>query len=121
MKFMDGRSMIEADQNAERVAGSRISGERQPKHRQIAEQLLSQIESGRWKPGDQIPSEEQFVQETGTSLGTVQRALRNLVEMGVLVRQHGRGTFVAGARAPRRHLRHFRFLAEDGVSLLPIY
>lgn len=92
-----------------------------PKHRAIADWILSEVESGRWLPGDQIPSEEQLVAETETSLGTVQRALRNLVDMGVLLRHHGRGTFVAGARAPTNHLRHFRFLAEDGQSLLPIY
>ena len=95
--------------------------ETSPKHRVIAEQLLCEIEEGRWRSGERIPSEERIAEETGASLGTVQRALRNLAEMGVVQRHHGRGTFVAGARTPQRHLRHFRFVAEDGVSLLPIY
>jgi len=91
------------------------------KHRLISERLLSEIEVGKWRPGDQLPSEEQLAAETSASLGTVQRALRNLVEMGVVERHHGRGTFVSGARAPERHLRHFRFLAEGGTQLLPVY
>lgn len=91
------------------------------KHRLIAERILSDIECGQWRPGEQLPSEEQLAIETMASLGTVQRALRNLVEMGVVERHHGRGTFVSGARAPERHLRHFRFMAEGGNALLPVY
>ncbi|WP_026379223.1 GntR family transcriptional regulator [Afifella pfennigii] len=91
------------------------------KHRLISDRLLSEIEVGKWRPGDQLPSEEQLAADTQASLGTVQRALRNLVEMGVVERHHGRGTFVCGARAPERHLTHFRFLAEGGKQLLPVY
>lgn len=91
------------------------------KYRQISDQLLSEIEDGRWRPGDRLPSEEQLAAWSETSLGTVQRALRELAEMGVVERQHGRGTFVAGARAPERHLRHFRFVAEGSGALLPVY
>jgi len=94
---------------------------RTSKHRRIAEQLLNAIESGRWRPGEQLPSEEQLAAETASSLGTVQRALRNLVEMGVVERHHGRGTFVSGARAQERQLRHFRFTADGGTELLPVY
>ena len=91
------------------------------KYRRISNQLLSEIEEGRWKPGDQLPSEEQLATRTQASLGTVQRALRELVEMGVVERHHGRGTFVSGARAPERHLRHFRFVSDFDRTLLPVY
>lgn len=92
-----------------------------PKHKQIADSLLADIERGRWTPGTQIPSEEKLAEETGASLGTVQRALRNLADIGVVERYHGRGTFVSGARAPEQHLRHFRFVAEGSEALLPVY
>lgn len=92
-----------------------------PKHQILADALLSDIETGRWRAGEKIPSEDQIASESGMSLGTVQRALRNLAEIGVVERHHGRGTFVRGGRAPNRHLRHFRFLAEDGKTLLPIF
>ena len=92
-----------------------------PKHRRIADRILSEIESGNWQAGAQIPSEDRLADESAVSVGTVQRALRSLVDMGVLVRKHGKGTFVSGARAPERHLRHFRFLADDGQTLLTIY
>lgn len=91
------------------------------KHRRISEDILSAIEAGRWMPGDQLPAEDQLAAEMGASLGTVQRALRSLVQMGVVERHHGRGTFVTGARAQEGHLRHFRFLDEGGTRLLPVY
>lgn len=93
----------------------------EPKHKLIADRLLEEIESGTWTPGTQIPSEEQLAKDTGTSLGTVRRALSSLAEMGVVERQHGRGTFVSGARAPESHLRHFRFFGEGSTKLLPVY
>ena len=91
------------------------------KHRQISEEILSAIESGRWMPGDQLPSEDQLATEMSASLGTVQRALRSLVATGVVERHHGRGTFVSGARAQENQLQHFRFLSEGGTKLLPVY
>ncbi|MEO1207765.1 MAG: GntR family transcriptional regulator [Pseudomonadota bacterium] len=100
------------------------------KHERIAERLLRDIEDGRWTPGSQLPSEEQLADEASASLGTVQRALRSLADMGVVERHHGRGTFVSGAsvlgsktgaKAQERHLRHFRFFAEGSRTLLPVF
>lgn len=97
------------------------SGPAKAKHRRISEEILRTIEQGRWLPGDQLPAEDQLASEMGASLGTVQRALRSLVQMGVVERHHGRGTFVTGARAQEGHLRHFRFMAQGGKQLLPVY
>lgn len=105
----------------ERRLKRQTSSPDEPKHKRIAREILADIEEGRWTPGVQIPSEDQIATETGASVGTVRRALLNLVEMGVLERHHGKGTFVSGARAPERHLRHFRFVAEGCTDLLPVY
>ncbi|MFV0474459.1 MAG: GntR family transcriptional regulator [Pikeienuella sp.] len=96
-------------------------GDMTSKHRRISEELLNKIEEGRWRPGDQLPSEELLAAEADASLGTMRRALRTLVEMGVVERHHGRGTFVSGARAQDRQLRHFRFMSKGGTQLLPVY
>lgn len=92
-----------------------------PKYRRLADALLREIERGVWKPGDRLPSESALAASSEASLGTVQKALNHLAEQGILQRQHGRGTFVSGQPAPGRDLRHFRFLGEDGHSLLPVY
>lgn len=54
--------------------------------------------SGEWKPGDRIPSENDLVKALGISRMTINRALRELSEVGELVRRAGVGTFVAEPR-----------------------
>jgi GntR family transcriptional regulator len=93
----------------------------QPKYVQIAELLLERIEKGRWKAGELLPSESELAQALPASLGTIQKALNHLATRGIVVREQGKGTFVIRARTPDRYLRHFRFLGEDGTSLLPAY
>ena len=90
------------------------------KYRDLADNLLTRIEAGEWKPGDQIPAETELASVYGASVGTVQKALQQLGDDGVLVRRHGSGTFVAIGNVRDEQVRHFRFLAEDEQSILPI-
>lgn len=92
-----------------------------PKYQRVVNALLDAIRQGVWAPGDRLPAEEDLVQLTPFSLGTVQRAMRDLVSQGLVVRQHGLGSFVA--QHPRRleNPWHCRFVADDGVSIVPIY
>ncbi len=46
--------------------------------------------------GDRVPSEIELVTQFGVSRVTIQRALAQLVEDGVIVRLQGKGTFYAG-------------------------
>jgi GntR family transcriptional regulator len=94
-----------------------------PKYLAVHNRILSMIQAGSWKPGDQLPPELELARTMQVSLGTAQKALRLLADHGVVVRRQGHGTFVAGAPAPKNpnEIRHFRFLADDGVSLLPLY
>ncbi len=57
-----------------------------------------------------IPPERQFVEVHGVSIGTVKKALLNLVNEGYLYRVQGKGTFVAGTTLRRESLRYYRFL-----------
>lgn len=104
-----------------------VANERRlPKYLRIADRLLARIEAGDWRAGDRLPAETELASTMEASLGTIQRALQTLAEKGVLVRQHGRGTFVGGnfahdSRAPSDDLRHFRFLSESGDAILPVY
>lgn len=93
----------------------------QPKYMQLRDTLLAEIESGRWQPGARLPTEIDLTRQTTLSLGTVQRALRALVEDGIVVRQQGSGTFVAENRKPMDAPWHCRFIADDGRGFLPIY
>lgn len=66
-----------------------------PLHHQLKQYLYAQIVGGHWKPNDLIPSEQELQEQFGLSRITVRRALSDLVNEGLLVRERGRGTFVA--------------------------
>lgn len=74
-----------------------------------------------WGDDARLPTEHELARVTGMSLGTIQRALRELVNEGRLVRMPGRGTYVSKAKY---HLGepfvNARFLGDDGTSILPI-
>ncbi len=66
-----------------------------PLYQKIKGGILSRIESGEFRPGDRVPSENQIVAEQRVSRMTAHRALRELTEEGILTRVPGAGTFVA--------------------------
>ena len=65
-----------------------------PYHR-IKSHLKSGLASGRWVPGDQMPSEAELVQQFQVSRMTVGRALRELQAEGLVTRVQGVGSFAA--------------------------
>ncbi|MEW6424506.1 MAG: GntR family transcriptional regulator [Bacillota bacterium] len=69
-----------------------------PVYYQLAEDIKRQIESGKLKEGDAIPSESQLVSEYRTSRVTVRRGLALLLEAGLIETVRGKGNFVAKPR-----------------------
>lgn len=92
-----------------------------PKYQRLVDALVEAIRRGLWRPGDRLPPEEELTQLTPYSLGTVQRALRELAEQGLVVRQHGLGSFVADRPRELENPWHCRFLDDDQQTVLPIY
>ncbi|MFB7112064.1 histidine utilization repressor [Streptomyces sp. NPDC056190] len=66
-----------------------------PAYQRVKDLVTEQITSGRWRQGDALPSENQFVESLGLSRMTINRALRELTARGLLRRVMGVGTFVA--------------------------
>jgi GntR family transcriptional regulator len=66
-----------------------------PLYHQLKNILLTGIESGEWEPGQQLPTETRLSERFGVSKITVRQALRDLVDLGYIRREQGRGTFVA--------------------------
>lgn len=93
----------------------------QPKHARLSGALLAAIGDGHWPPGGKLPTEQQLARATPYSLGTVQRAMRSLVDSGVVVRRQGAGSFVAARERRVDDPWHFRFVADDGISFVPAY
>lgn len=61
----------------------------------LKQYILSQITSGVWAAHSRIPSENDLVLQFGVSRMTVNRAIRELSDCGVVMRVQGVGTFVA--------------------------
>ncbi|MDR1144048.1 MAG: GntR family transcriptional regulator, partial [Spirochaetaceae bacterium] len=66
-----------------------------PLYKQLYNVLLQAIKDGTFQPGDKIPSEDKLQEQFGISRVTVRNALQLLVDDEVLLRIHGKGTFVA--------------------------
>ena len=59
--------------------------------------LLGKIDSGVWRPGEKLPTERELASRYAVGRNTVRRVLGNLESRGLVVRQVGRGTYVAEA------------------------
>lgn len=78
-----------------------------PLYQQIKILILNSLQSGEWKPGDVIPSEQDLAQRFKVSQGTVRKAIDELAADNLVVRRQGKGTFVA--THAERHIQ-YRFL-----------
>jgi GntR family transcriptional regulator len=85
------RSTQEDDQGVPRFVDSSV-----PLYYQLATILRESIISGRYVIGDKFPTEADLVDMYAVSRATVRGALQNLKDEGLIRREAGRGTFVAG-------------------------
>lgn len=92
-----------------------------PKYAQLRESLRTAIEEGYWRPGEKLPPETVIAETTPFSLGTVQKALKALVDEGIVERRHGSGTFVSAGKSQMYNVWHFRFSDRDEKCCLPVY
>ena len=80
-----------------------IGARKQPLYDQLVDILTDKIDH-EYRPGDMIPSERELSERYGLSRTTVRLALQELERLGLVVRQHGRGTFVADRSAQTTNL-----------------
>ena len=66
-----------------------------PQYLKVKTHLREGIAGGRWRPGERLPSEAELTDAFGVSRMTVNRALRELHQEGMIDRVQGVGTFVA--------------------------
>ena len=75
-----------------------------PRFRQIQDYVLGEVANGRMQPGDRLPPLRQWAGEIGVAYETMSKAIRELVEQGVLEARPRWGTRVAarGVNGRRR-------------------
>ena len=67
-----------------------------PKYTALRDAVVGAVASGKFVPGDRVPNEQELAGILPISLGTIQRALRQLVDEGVIQRRQGQGSFISG-------------------------
>jgi len=88
-------------------------------YRQVKRQLINDIQCGSAAPGAALPNEKDLAQRFQVSVGTVRRAVDELVAEHVLLRQQGRGTFVGKLDRERFMFQFFKVVPRDGASEFP--
>lgn len=90
-----------------------------PLYRSVKRVLLRAIESGAVRPGHALPAETALASALGVAIGTLRRAVDELVAEHILVRRHGRGTFVATHTTDRFLFQFFNVERADGLREVP--
>ena len=67
----------------------------EPIYQQIKKTISDRISNGDWAAGQKLPSENDLVAALDVSRMTINRALRELTQQGLINRVHGLGSFVA--------------------------
>jgi GntR family transcriptional regulator len=90
-----------------------------PLYKALVQRLREALARGEWGPGDAIPAERRLSERFGVSIGTVRKAIDELCAANLLIRQQGRGTFVARHDRQRMLFYFFHVVPETGGKEYP--
>lgn len=90
-----------------------------PLYEEVRAHLTEGIAEGRWKAGEAIPSEGELAAHFGVAIGTIRKAVDNLVAQGALVRRQGKGTYVTAHDGRRLMFHFFHIVGADGSRAYP--
>jgi len=86
-----------------------------PVYKQVADALRAAIRGGQLKDGQLLPSETELMEQYGVSRNSGRNAVAVLRAEGLVVTEHGRGTFVRAHR-PLRRLSSSRYAEAKRVA-----
>lgn len=66
-----------------------------PLYQQVKDMILDKIKNGELKPGDSLPTEPELMELFKVSRTTIRTAINDLKNEGYVIKQQGRGTFIA--------------------------
>src|SRR5688572_21470637 len=87
----------------------------QLKYEQLCSRLVDELQQGKLRPGDLLPSEPDFAEQYNLARGTVRQAMAQMERNGLVRRIRGKGTFVHedAANRLRRGLDAFALILPD--------
>jgi GntR family transcriptional regulator len=90
-----------------------------PLYKEAKRVLTQSLAQGEWRPGEALPSETRLAQRYGVSIGTLRKAIDELVAEGVVVRRQGSGTYIAQHGANRLMFHFFHVVPREGEKQYP--
>ena len=92
---------------------------RLPLYLQLRDEIAARIAKQEWRAGEAIPTESKLIAQYATSMGTLRKAVDELVKEGLLERFQGKGTFVRRTKFDAALFRFFRFQNAAGERRIP--
>lgn len=90
-----------------------------PLYKEVAQRMLMALSAGEWKPGEAISAEIKLSERFAVSIGTLRKAIDELVAENILVRHQGRGTYVTTHSRDQQLYRFFKVVRHDGLKTYP--
>ena len=97
-----------------------LSGDSLPLYKKVKMEIVRTLSSAQFDPSVALPTEEDWAGRYDISVGTVRRAMAELVAEKVLVRQQGRGTFLVPHSSERMGNVFWHVARPDGSREAPI-
>jgi GntR family transcriptional regulator len=98
------------------LAGAPLNG---PLYKEVKRLMIDAIAGGEWLTGKAIPPEWALAERYQVAVGTVRKAVDELVAENILIRQQGRGTFITTHNRERLMFHFFHIVRRDGTKLQP--
>lgn len=87
-------------------------GDRVPLYYQLMDIIIADIENGKFKENDKLPSERELCELYDISRATVRQTIQELEKEGYIYKVHGKGTFVSSERFKQDLLKFYSFTEE---------
>ena len=82
-------------------------------YQEVKQKITEDLVRGRYPMGQALPAEKDLAKELDVSIGTLRKAVDELVAEGIVVRRQGRGTYVAEHDAKRQLYYFFHVVRWD--------
>ena len=92
-----------------------------PLYKEVKNRLMRGLVAGEWTPGQAIPSEWELADRYGVSVGTLRRAVDELVAEKIVQRRQGSGTFVTTHTEDHQLYYFFHIVGRNGGKEPPAH
>jgi GntR family transcriptional regulator len=82
-------------------------------YQEVKQKITEDLVRGRFRFGEALPAEKDLSKELDVSIGTLRKAVDELVSDGIVVRRQGRGTYVAEHDSKRLLYYFFHIVKHD--------